>query len=250
MKKASFIGHDRPLLCAMVQERTPDDMICTVCNAIGDGAEALGIQLECLHEGLCTEDNIRKIFQYCRGLPIYVTAYRRPGWEDKDCADMLLLAAKCGATMCDVMGDMFHPEPHEVTYDGAAVAKQKQLIAQLHAAGSEVLMSSHLHAFYREADVYKFARAQEERGADVVKIVNFSETEEELIENLRICIGLKRAIRKQYLYLANGEQCGILRRIGGALGCCMYLCVERYTGMSSKEQPLLRSMRAVRDNMG
>lgn len=249
MKKTSFVERDKPLLCAMVQENTKTEAICMICNAISEGAEAIGIQLECLERQYLTEEDFKEIFSYCKGLPIYATAYRKDDLTDEKCAQILMSAARCGATLCDVMGDMFHPEPHELTFDETAIDKQKELIAALHAAGCEVLMSSHLHAFFPEQEVVRFARAQEERGADIVKIVNVSETEETALENICTCMNLKHLISKPYLYLANGKFCNLLRQIGGKLGCCMYLCVERYTKNSSKEQPLLRSMRMIRDLM-
>ena len=48
MKKASFLCQPRPLLCAMVQEKTPQTAITVIMNSLYDGAEAFGIQLEYL----------------------------------------------------------------------------------------------------------------------------------------------------------------------------------------------------------
>ena len=51
-----------------------------------------------------------------------------------------------------------------------------------------------------------------------------------------------------FLFLSTGK-CNVLRRIGGELGCCMYLCVYEYDELSIKSQPLLKNMKAIRDNM-
>ncbi len=251
MRKASFLNNDRPLLCVMVQDATADAMIDTINNALYEGAEAFGIQLEWLDKEFRTEEHLRSIFSACRGLPIYITSYRkgRGIMTDEECKELLLLGARCGATLCDVMGDMYDPVPNEITFDEIAVEKQKALIKEIHALGCEALMSTHLHGLYEKEDVYKYAKAQRERGVDVVKIVNFARTEEELIKNIEICAGLKCEIDCEYLYLANGEYCRLLRQIGGKLGCCMYLCVVRYGGVYSKEQTLLRSQKSIRDNM-
>ena len=49
-------------------------------------------------------------------------------------------------------------------------------------------------------------------------------------------------------FLCGGE-CSIIRRIGGELGCCMYLCVSEYDELATPMQPLVYKLRAIRDNM-
>ena len=252
MRKATFLEYDKPLLCAVVQDRSPQEMNVTINNSLYDGAEAFCIQLEILKPEYRNEQTLKEIFSACRGLPIYITSYRKYFSEhltDDDCAELLLLGAKCGATLCDVPGDFYCPEPHELTEDIAAIAKQKKLIERIHALGCEVLMSSHLHGFYDEKEVNRIALAQRERGADVVKIVNFATTEEEFLQNVQICTRLKRVLNCPYLYLASGEYGRFIRQTGGKLGCCMYLGVERYHTGSFVEQPILRSLKVIRDNM-
>ena len=235
----------------MVQDSNPDDMICTICNSLYDGAEAFGIQLENLEHKYRNEETLKRIFSACRGLPIYITSYRNhksADLSDDECAELLLLGIKSGATIADIMGDMFCREEHELTMDEAAIKKQKELADKIHALGGEVLFSSHLHGYYDEAECLRIAREQKARGADVVKIVNFSRTEEEMLENIKICAHLK-SVCDHYLYLANGEYSRLERQICGSLGCCMYLAVQDYKPFSSKEQPRLRSLKEIRDNM-
>ena len=50
-----------------------------------------------------------------------------------------------------------------------------------------------------------------------------------------------------FLYLVNGAESRLIRQFGARLGVCMYLCVQNYVSVSSKEQPLLRSMKIARD---
>ena len=251
MKKATFLEYDKPRLCAMVQDSNPDDMICTICNSLYDGAEAFGIQLENLEHQYRNEECLKRIFSFCRGLPIYITSYRganNAGFTDEQCAELLLLGVKCGATIADIMGDMFCREEHELTMDAEAIKKQKALADKIHSLGGEVLFSSHLHGYYDEEECMRIAREQKARGADVVKIVNFSRTEEEMLENIKICAHLK-SVCDHYLYLANGEYSRLERQICGSLGCCMYLAVQDYRRNSSKEQPSLASLKKIRDNM-
>ena len=252
MKKPSFLDQPRPLLCAMVQEKTPEEAIAVIMNSLYDGAEAFGIQLEYLKKEYRDEKTLREIFSHCKGKPIYITSYRgaeSAGLSDEECVGLLLLGLDAGATLLDVIGDLFCREPHELTMDPEAVRKQEELIETIHARGGEALISSHLHAFYDEEEVMRIAFEQKRRGADVVKIVSRADTREELMADLRIADRLGRELGKEHLFLAGGRECALLRQIGPYFGSCVYLTVERYRPQSSKEQPLLRAAKAIRDAM-
>lgn len=71
---------------------------------------------------------------------------------------------------------------------------------------------------------------------------------EQQLENLKIINLLKENLKIKFLFLAGGE-CRILRRIGGELGCCMYLCVHEHDEIATPVQPLLKPLKAIRDNM-
>lgn len=251
-QKPTFLGRERPLLCAMVQDTTPDEMICTILDSLYDGADAFGIQLCNLQKEYRTEETLRKIFSYCDGHPIYVTSYR--GGQSKDLtdeerADLLLLALRAGATLCDVMGDYFAPTKDQLTFDAAAVEKQKALIDEIHAAGGEVLISTHTSRTFSEEEVVAYAKEQIARGADVVKIVSKAETEDEETMALQIIRRLKKECDRPFLFLVGGKYTRLVRQIGPALGVCMYLCVQRYRPVTAKPQPLLRAVKAIRDAM-
>ena len=161
MKKASFLNHDRPLLCAMVQDETPDDMICTIMDSLYDGAEAFGIQLCNLRPEYRTEEILRKIFSYCEGKPIYITSYRgkyNKELSEEERMDFLLMGLRAGATLCDIPGDTFAPCKEQMTFESEAVEKQKELIREIHELGGEVLISSHTGRFYTEDEVFPMGR--------------------------------------------------------------------------------------------
>lgn len=252
MKKASFLNHDRPLLCAMVQDETPDDMICTIMDSLYDGAEAFGIQLCNLRPEYRTEETLRKIFSYCEGKPIYITSYRgkyNKELSEEERMDFLLMGLRAGATLCDIPGDTFAPCKEQMTFESEAVEKQKELIREIHELGGEVLISSHTGRFYTEDEVSALANAQIERGADVVKIVTVANSEEEQMIGLSAITRLKKETDRPFLFLVGGSHNRLIRQIGPALGVCMYLCVQRYHPVTTKSQPLIRSVKAIRDNM-
>ncbi|MBQ8894826.1 MAG: type I 3-dehydroquinate dehydratase [Clostridia bacterium] len=243
----TFLNHKKPLKTLMIQsdnleyiyeviERSPE-------------ADAFGLQLEKLPNELCTEENLCSIFA-AMGRPVYVTNYQSSVNKEKsyeELAEELKMLARCGATLIDVMGDYFCKHPEELTDDPAAIQKQKELIAELHALGAEVLMSSHVLKFTPAERVLEIARAQKERGADVIKIVTGAEGPEQEVENLRIVTLLKKELGETpFLYLSGGD-CKILRRCGPMLGSCMWLCVLEHNKYATKSQPRLDKLQQVID---
>ena len=66
--------------------------------------------------------------------------------------------------------------------------------------------------------------------------------------NFKAVMRIKREVDGELLFLANGDCCYALRQMGTTLGVCMWLCVQNYRSDTSKEQPLLRAMKQVKDN--
>ena len=233
----------------MVQASNPDRIKALIDASIPEGAEAIGMQFCNLKAEYRNEKTYRELFAYT-DLPIYVTNYRNHisniGKSDDVLAADLVELAECGATLCDVMGDYFDACEGELTMNKDAIKKQIRLIDELHGRGAQVLMSSHVLKFTPAERVLEIAREHENRGADICKIVTGAENTEQQIENLRIINLLKENLKIPFLFLSGGE-CRILRRIGGSLGCCMYLCVHEYDELATKSQPLLRDVKILRE---
>ena len=245
--KPSFVHYEKPTMALIFSPQSADDAMQKMRQGIADGAEGFCIQTETLPPEERNPETYRAIFSVAENRPIYVTNYRHHSNEnssDEEIAEGLLELARCGATVCDVMGDMFDRQPGEMTRDPKAVEKQKKLIADLHEAGVEVLMSSHVLKFTPAEEVLEIARLQQERGVDIVKIVTGAETMEQQLENLRITNLLKQELKVPFLFLSGGE-CGLHRRIGPMLGCCMYLCTPNG---STGVQPNLKDIIAYREN--
>lgn len=252
MNGSKFLKYEKPPLVAMVQEETAEGAISVIVNSHAEGAEAFGIQLCYLKPEYRTEQMLKRIFDYCFGKPIYITSYRSrssAGMSDDECAELLLLGLRAGATLCDVMGDFYHPEEDQFTFDKEAEKKQKELIKKIHDGGGEVLISTHVKRYHSESEVIALAKAQIERGADIVKIVNAKGSEEEESHGLDIVRRLKVELSKPFLYLDRTTRTPLVRRLGPIFGSCMYLCVERCLPQTAKTQPLLKSARAIRDNV-
>ena len=250
MEKPTFLKYERPLLTCMVQAYDPARIKELIDASIPEGAEAIGMQFCNLRSEYRNRETYKELFSYS-DKPAYVTNYRsgkNSGKTDETLAEELLCLAESGATLCDVMGDYFDRQQGEFTTNEEAVKKQMELIDKLHEKGAEVLMSSHVCKFTPAEKVLEIALGHQSRGADICKIVTGAGNMEEQIENLRIINMLKENLKIPFLFLCGGE-CHILRRIGGELGCSMYLTVYEYDELATPVQPLLKNLKAIRDNM-
>ena len=243
----------RPYLTAMIQEDTLEGALNAIVDSHYDGADAFGIQLEDLRPEYRNLNDLKKIFDACMGKPIYITSYRNgysTGFTDEQCVQLLLLGVEAGADLCDVMADMYDPQPYELTEDPQAVEKQKELIDRIHDMGAQVLMSSHTHCYLEPDRVIYYAKAHKMRGADVAKIVNDCGSDQQLRAIVDTTFRLNEELEGlPYLYLCGGSWGRVFRQIGPQLGVCMYLCAQRHKPGYSRMQPTLRSMKQVRDNM-
>ena len=250
--RPSFADFKRPPLVDMIIVETPTQFITNVHNAIYDGADAFGFQMERLKPEFRTEEMLTKMFSHLGDRPLYITNYRgayNHEMTEEARLDELKLALRCGASLLDITGDTFDPTPGELTKNPTAIDKQKKFIEEVHEMGGQVLMSSHIYKFLPEEEVLAVALEQQSRGADVVKFVTWSDSEEELMQNLAAIRTLKRELKVPFLFLSGGRYCRMHRAIGPYLGVCCWLCVERYDTFSSREQPLLRAMHTVVENL-
>lgn len=247
----SFLHHDHPLITCMIQADNVERAIELVNIGNDSGCDAFGYQIEVMPHEARNEKTITTIFSHMQGKPIYVTNYRsknNQGISDDDLMKGLVFLRKCGATLIDVMGDLFSPHPIQLTENKDAIARQKEAIAQIHDLGGEVLMSSHVMKFTSAEEVLRIAEAQQERGADIAKIVTAANTEEEELENLRITALLKKELRIPFLFLSGGTHTQLHRTIGPMLGCCTWLTVAEHDKYSTRQQPVCRNIRAISDH--
>ena len=249
--KATFLNHSEPLMTAMILEKDKSKMLDYIDKAINNGADALGLQFCYLDKECHNEKDIKEVLCAAKGLPTYVTYYRsheNEGKSEDEIGEGLVRLAKCGATLCDVIGDLWQcGAPCQMASDENAVKKQMELIDKIHAAGAEVILSAHVHKVISAEKVLEIAREQKRRGADVCKIVTWADDREGEVENLRITTLLKKELDIPFLYLAGGES-KILRRIGPMLGSCMWLCVDERNENSAPLQPDFSQIKAVKHN--
>ncbi len=250
--KPSFLNHEKPIITAMILCETPEECIAKIKASIADGADAIGIQLCKLKLEYRTKEIFTEIFSACEGKPIYVTSYRENhsiDFTDDECAELLMLALDCGATLFDVMGDFYcKTKKYQLAEDEEAVKKQKALIDEIHRRGGEVLMSCHTNMSTTLEENLMIAKAQIERGADIIKIVNKANDAAEIPKYIEAIQKIRAMSDKKLLFLVSGEG-QIVRYVGPSFGVCMYLALHEQGTLDNKWQPLIKNIKPIRDNM-
>lgn len=247
--RSNFLRYDAPPLVCMVQADNPERIKELIALSIPEGAEAFGMQFCRMKAQYRNKDTYKELFELASPYPVYVTNYRdgeNKGKSDEVLASELLELAECGATLCDVMGDLFDRTEGELTMNEDAIKKQMKLIDELHGKGAEVLMSSHVLKYTPAERVLEIALEHQRRGADICKIVTRADNMEQQIENLRIIDMLKKELKIPFLFLCGGE-CRILRRIGAKVGSCMTLCVYEHDALATPAQPLLKDVKIIKE---
>lgn len=243
----SFFSIPTPII-AMVTGDTVEVMKETAAKALADGADGIGFCMEMLTMEERTDEQITDLFRSCGDRPVYATCYRSSnskGCTDDECVDYMMQCLRCGATLGDVMGDLYHIEPTGMTFDPEAAEKQKLLIEKIHAMGKEVLISTHTKKFLEPEEMLRYALGQQERGTDIIKLVGYAQDEEQLVANMKTVSLFKKELKKPFILLANGPMCKPLRLDGAAKGVCTYLCRTTPEG----EQPLVSTAKFWRDEM-
>ncbi len=242
----SFLRKDRPTLVAMLKSRTTKDLICEIEKILSQGTDAFGFQIDFLVPEERNAENYKKIFTAMQGKPAYVTNYIRGNaveHTDEELTDELYVAVKCGAKLVDIRCDLFDRQPDEYSINPDAIRKQKELIAKFKEMGAEVLMSAHVLKYIPCEKVMEIAYSQQERGADIIKIVTEANSEEELADNLKTSVILNEKLDAASLFLCNGTHCLKHRILGPVIGTDVFLVVEN--SQKNENQPTIKRAKEI-----
>lgn len=243
----------KPKTLTIAHEPTVDECVGVFRNAIYEGTDALGVMMNTLNPEERTEEKLRALFNYAGDVPVLAMNYRQqktpfPHLDDQTLVDSLFVAARAGADMVDLMGDLHDECDGELTNDASAIGKQKELISQFHDMGVTVLMSSHAYTFMdTEQTIDHFLQLQS-RGADIVKIAMSVHSEDEADEAFRTTLLLKNKLSLPYVFVCMGQYGKRHRLMAPMLGADYALCVQSYTANAHREQVLLRAARTVYAN--
>lgn len=249
--RPSFLNKPYPVITGIFSGQTPQELIAEARTAEFEGAQGLAIDLADLKPEFRNKAALRAVIDSV-DLPFMFVFYRADRWQgldDDGRQEVLLAAADAGASMIDVMGDLYDPSPMELTLNPSAIERQMRLIGKIHAKGADVVMSSHMQCPRTAEQVLEHLRHSEARGADVVKIVTTVDTPEELAEAFRTTMLLKRELKKPFIHLCNGKFSRPHRFLGPALGVSILFAVPRYEPRYGMSQPLVRAMKEVLDKL-
>ena len=214
-----------PLFGLSTTPTTPEETIADIRQYEAEGAHGICLHISRMAPEYWDEKIFRGIFSSARTVEIYASCYRNDDSKpqtDEGRAEMLRMLARAGASIVDVMGDMYDPTPGELTENKEAIEKQKALIAELKRMGATVLMSSHVLAPRSAEEAFKIAAAQRDRGADIAKIVLKCDTDEELAESRRINELLRTRLGIPFVHVCSGEMGKKVQRYETLLtGSCM-----------------------------
>lgn len=238
---SSFLQQNRPTLIGMLKPVTTGELIKEAELILEQGVDAFGFQIDMLLPEERTAENYKRIFAAMQGKPAYVTNYTRGNvlpLDDEQLTQELFLAVECGAKLVDIRSDLFDRQPYEYSTDEKAVKKQEEVIRKFKAMGAQVLMSAHVLKYIPGEKVLEIALAQQERGADIVKIVTEANSEAELLDNFKTSVMLKEQLRVPSLFLCNGTHCAKHRLLGPVLNNGPFLVVEN--SREGQNQPTIQ----------
>lgn len=258
-----------PALAGVVREKSTLGAIAEIKNCACDGAAMIDLHLSCLEN--TDVDSLKRIVNASK-LPIlalnYNTNYEWQGLNltEDERIDSFMRAVEAGVAGIDMQAYTYDlpsktaflgedkysftkNNPREIVTDQAVIDKQCALIEKVHSMGAEVLLSCHPGIQMKCEQVVDLALFLEKRNADIIKIVTWAPTEEDMVEGIKTMLYLKREVKTPVSYHVNGKYGALSRIINPMLGGQIAFCVDRYNEGSTMEQIDLRSAKKVLDGM-
>lgn len=251
MPRKRFPIERAPLFTAIFGDNSVATLVQQVKSANWAGADAICVDLMRIPRDERTLERLRPLMD-ATPLPTMCCLYRGDtvdGADDDARTKTLLTAMDAGAACIDVMGDLFDKSPREWTRKPSAIAKQKRLIAKIHDAGAQVIMSSHPLCFLEPEEVLAQLKDFEKRGADIVKLVQTANTEEEFLASVRATFLCRRELKKPFVHLVSGAFGNLHRMIAPSLGVVLTFATLDQRGPFAMPQPPLTNFKAVFNNL-
>jgi hypothetical protein len=268
----------RPFLCCvLLDDRSPDELIRTIRLAEAEGAHAFELDLQVLPPEARTPQALAPVFA-STARPVF-TVYRRfdpsapephrlaPDDDERIAAQVELVGH--GSAGLDLELDSFDPQPgpwfgsdeglrysydrgsppREVSTNPEADRRQREVVDEVHRLGGEVILSTHALTRLPVEEAVRIGRLAQERGADIVKIVRLCTSYEDVAETLAATVALRSELAIPFVMMGMGEYGKLTRPLAPLLGSLLVFCRQTYSPGSFLDQPLIRSARAVLENV-
>jgi len=191
--RQSLANLQEPVLAGVVRERTARAAIAEMKNCMYDGVGMIDLHMSCLEK---TDTETLRTIINTSSLPVLALNYNKlfdrsyAGYSENERIASFLRAVDAGAAGIDMQGYTFHVpsksgfcgedkfsftkgNPKEVVTDEAIIAKQCELIEQVHKKGAEVLLSCHPGIPMTCEQVVDLALFLEKRNPDIIKNYSF-----------------------------------------------------------------------------
>lgn len=264
----TFVHLPQPFLVSVIREKDPASVNANIKNSEYDGADAYDLHLNALEKQYRNPHDLGNIMSSTTR-PVLLLNYRSdPQTTDAERAEEQLMGIKAGAAGIDLIGDYFDADrpvmtpqvlteysltrgskPLELTENRESLKRQRALIDQIHDLGAEVLLSAHTRVVMTTEQVIPFALEMASRGPDMIKIVTVCLNENDLVEAFLTIIELKKVMKIPFQFQCHGQHGKLLRVMGPMLGSALIFCNQQYKPGLHPDQPLLRSMRTVLQNV-
>ena len=216
-KTLSFARNDY-MFVGVIKEDTVEGAIVAAKIAQAKGATGLDLHLNYLYNnGLLTESAIRRIVK-ATYVPILALNYNSALTQAQR-REGLMTAVFGGCAAVDLQGFMFwngstlntqtaenvayweergydmcfvDAKPSETVIDPETVALQQNFIDTVHALGAEVLMSFHVGVSFTAKQAVAFAKFQNMKGPDVIKVVGIGSG----VEDVQACVDAIKTVNE------------------------------------------------------
>lgn len=272
LARNKFTELHRPFIVGVISEPDPESCIKTIKMSEYDGAVAFDLYLHSLDKKFLNKQDLRAIFS-STNCPVLTLNYR---WNFKGRIDITdeervkehMLALEAGSAGMDIEADLFDvvpgplpwtkeafeystndsSRPREFSFDSKAVERQIKLFKEIQQAGGEVLLSAHTRVPLTAEKIVKIGKELEARGANMVKIVAVCRNQEDVLENIKGCMALKKELHIPFQLQGHGEHAKILRLINPMLGSMLTFCHQTLKPGGYHDQPLIHAMKAIFDH--
>jgi hypothetical protein len=269
----------RPFICAVIREEDPAAAIADMKLSECAGAQVFELNLSTFRPEHRNVASLRPVFRSTT-LPIFTTC-RRYGrgqatdmnvpidLDDAGRMQLQLDLIDAGSGGFDVELDTFDPAPgpplrtaegirysmdpasppREVSTNPPAVERQLRVVDEAHRRGGEVMASAHCLTRVTTEDVLRICRLAEERGCDLLKVVRFNQSWEDIVQTLEQTVALRRQAKIPYVMMAMGEYGKLSRLMSPLLGSMLCYCKQTYGPGAFTDQPLISAAKAVFENV-
>jgi 3-dehydroquinate dehydratase len=250
MKKIKFTQLKQPLICTIISDTHPADVIRTIMMSDYDGTDGYEMNLMMLEKKYWNEKDLKSIYT-ATVKPLMVCHYR---WDytkhldmpEEERIQLLINAVKWGASGIDLEADAFDPspgplewteearqytlnrksKPRDWTTNAKAIERQKEVIKEIHNYGGEVLMSAHTRVHLAVETAVSMAKEMEARGTDIAKVVSVDFNFEDLLDTMRSTIEIKKVLKIPFIMMSHGQHSKIGRVVCPMLGSMLAFCTQ------------------------